>query len=65
MSRKGGNRGLPAWWKGAKKFDWHDGSEIFQLDSTTVTQYGQLMHQKNFDSITEEQRQDMIKRRAR
>lgn len=65
MSRKGGNFGLPKWWKGKKLTDYYDGSEIYQLDSTTVIQDGQYMHKKNFNSLTEEQRQTMITRRIR
>lgn len=65
MGRKGGNRGLPPWWKGAKLLDAIDGSEIYDLDSTTTVQRGMKMHKKNFDSLTDEQREEQIKRRLR
>lgn len=61
MGRKGGNSGLPAWYKGQKLIDCIDGSEIYELESTTVIQRGMYMHKKNFDSLTEEQRQAMIR----
>ena len=64
MSRKGGNYGFPRWWKGRKLLDQIDGSEIYELDSTTVIQRGMYMHKKNFDSLTEEQREEMIKART-
>lgn len=63
MARKGGNHGLPKWWKGAKWLDDIDGSEIYQYDSRTVIQRGLRMDKKNFDSLTEEQREAAIKRR--
>jgi hypothetical protein len=65
MSRRGGNRGLPSWWKGAKLLDAIDGSEIYDYESSTVIQRGMKMHKKNFDSLTEEQREEQLKRRAR
>lgn len=60
MGRKGRSGYLPKWWKGAKLYDAIDGSEIYELDSNTVVQRGMYMHKKNFDSLTEEQRQQSI-----
>lgn len=64
MGRKGGNKGLPAWYKGQKFIDGIDGAEIYELDSRTVTQRGMLMDKKNYDSLTEAQRQEAITRRT-
>lgn len=63
MGRKGKGGTLPSWWKGKKLLDAIDGAEIYDLDSSTVTQRGMKMHKKNFDSLTEEQRDLSIKRR--
>lgn len=63
MGRKGKGGSLPKWWKGAKLYDAIDGSEIYELDSSTVKQRGMFMHKKNFDSLTEEQRQQQLTRR--
>lgn len=67
MGRKGGNYGLPSWYlrKGKKLLDYHDGSEIYQLDPSTQIQYGNPVHKKNFDSLTEAQRNEQIRRKTR
>lgn len=65
MGRKGGNRGLPAWFKGQKFLDDIDGSEIYERSSRIVYQRGLRMDKKNYDSITEEQREESITRRLR
>ncbi len=61
MGRKGRGGSLPAWYKGQKLIDCIDGSEIYELDSSTVIQRGMYMHKKNFDSLTEEDRQLQIR----
>lgn len=65
MGRKGGNRGLPAWYinKGKKIYDDIDGSEIYERSPRTMTQRGLKMDKINFDTLTEQQRQEQIKRR--
>jgi hypothetical protein len=63
MGRKGGNRGLPRWWKGKKLLDAIDGSEIYEYSPTTFIQEGKYVHKKNFDKLTEKQRQESIKYR--
>ncbi len=65
MGRKGGNRGLPKWYKGQKFLDDIDGSEIYERDSRTVYQRGLRMDKKNFDSLTEDQREQAIIRSMR
>lgn len=67
MGRKGGNRGLPAWYvkKGKKLYDAIDGSEIYERSPRTVMQRGMYMDKKNFDSLTEEQRAEQIRRSMR
>lgn len=66
MGRKGGNKGLPSWYlnKGKKVLDLHDGFELYSLDPNTYMQYGGYVGKKMYDSLTEQQRQDMIKRRT-
>lgn len=65
MSRKGGNRGLPKWWAGRKLLDALSGEEIFEYDSSTRIQEGKFIHKKNFDVLTERQRQESLQNRMR
>lgn len=66
MGRQGSNRGFPAWYykKGNFKFlDFYSGEELFNFNSNTTWQEGKHIHKKNFDSLTEKQREESIKQR--
>ena len=56
---------LPKWWKGKKMYDQLSGEEIFEYDSSTRIQEGKYIHKKNYDSLTERQRQEQIQNRMR
>lgn len=65
MGRKGGNKGLPSWWKGQKYLDDIDGSEIYQYSARFTTQRGLRMDKKNYDTLTDAQREEAIQRSMR
>lgn len=65
MSRRGRSGFLPAWWKGKKMYDALSGEEIFEYDSSTRIQEGKHIHKKNFDTLTERQRQESLQNRMR
>lgn len=65
MGRKGGNRGLPPWFRGQKYLDDISGEEIYELSSRYTTQRGLRMDKKNYDSLTEAQRAEQITRSIR
>lgn len=56
---------LPKWWKGRKLLDHYSGEEIFEYASTTRIQEGKYIHVKNFDSLTERQREESLQNRMR
>lgn len=51
--------------RGPKMLDGISGEEIFKYDASTRTQRGLYMHKKNFDSLTDEQREQMMQGRLR
>ena len=54
---------LPRFAKGKKILDDIDGSEHYERDSDMRKQRGLNVHKTNFDSLTEEQRNNSIRRR--
>lgn len=54
---------LPSWWKGKKIRCDISGEEHYELDGTMLKQRGLNVTRKFFDTLTEEQRQNSIKRR--
>lgn len=65
MGHRGGNRGFPAWYKGKLIRDDIDGFWFGEREGKLFKQRGLNVSKKNFDSITDEQRQDQISRRVR
>lgn len=51
--------------RGPKLLDGITGEEIFRNDSSTRYQRGMYMHKTNFDVITDEQREEMLRMRIR
>lgn len=51
--------------RGMKIRDGITGEQLFMNDSSTCYQRGIYMHKKNFDTVTDEQREEMLKMRAR
>jgi len=62
---KSNNRGFPNWYKGRLVRDDIGGFWWGEREGKIFQQRGLNVSKKNFDFITEEQRQDMIKRRKR
>lgn len=59
--RQGSNRGLPRWWRGAKKRDDIDGSEIYTHDGSLFRQRGLNVSKANFDTLTDLEREEQKK----
>ncbi len=53
---------MPSWWKGRKINDWRDGAEYCERDPQIRIQEGHYVHKDNFDTLTEKQREQRIKR---
>ncbi len=51
--------------RGQKMLDGISGEEIFQYDSSTRYQRGMYIHKKNFDTLTDEQREEALQVRLR
>lgn len=60
--RKGSSRGLPRWHKGKKILDDIDGSEHYEFDSDMRKQRGLNVHKTNWDSLTDEERENEIQK---
>lgn len=60
MSRRGRAGTLPKWWRGAKKLDFYSGEEIYEYADNYRIQEGKPLEKRNFDSLTEIQRQESI-----
>lgn len=54
---------VPHWAKGKKILDDVDGTEHYERDSDMRKQRGLNVHKTNFDTLTEEQRQNSIRRK--
>lgn len=51
--------------RGKKVLDGMTGEELFKNDSSTTRQRGMYLHKKNFDKITDEQREEALQMRLR
>lgn len=65
MSRRGSNRGLPAWYKGRLIYDDIDGTWWGEESGKIFKQRGLNVSKKNYDSLTDLERQQQISRRSR
>lgn len=62
MTRSRGRPGrLPHWYKGRKYRCDIGGEEIFELDGSSYFQRGLRVSKQNFDSLTDQERADLIK----
>jgi len=59
---RSGNRGLPSWYKGKLVRDDIDGFWYGEREGKLFKQRGLNVSKKNFDSLTDEQRQEMLRR---
>ena len=62
MGRKGRNRGLPAWYKGRLVRDDIDGFWYGEREAKLFKQEGKLVSKHNFDTLTDKERQENIRR---
>lgn len=46
--------------KGKKVLDYKSGETLYENDSNTMIQYGQFVSKKNYDSLTQDQRQQQV-----
>lgn len=65
MGRKGRSGSLPAWYVGRLILDDVDGSWEGERSGKLFKQRGLNITKKNFDSLTDEERQNEIQRRIR
>lgn len=63
MGRIGTNKGLPGWYKGKMIYDDIDGTWYGEREGKLFKQRGLNVSKHNFDSLTDEQREEQIKRR--
>lgn len=62
---RSGNRGLPSWYVGQLIYDDVDGTWYGEDEGKLFKQRGLNVSKKNYDKITEKQRQENIRRRIR
>jgi len=60
---KSRNRGLPAWYKGRLVLDDIDGTWEGERSGKLLKQRGLTVTKKNFDFITDQEREEAIQRR--
>ena len=64
MGRRGGNKGLPAWYRGKLiRDDITDELGVGEREGKLFKQRGLNVTKRNFDSLTDEERERSIKRR--
>lgn len=64
MGRKGGNRGLPNWYRGRLiRDDITDENGVGELEGKLFRQRGLNVTKRNFEDLTDKERADSIKRR--
>ncbi len=62
MSKKGRGGSLPRWWRGKKVLDDIGDEEIYTHDGSLFKQRGLNVSRQNHDDLTDEERQDQIKK---